>query len=133
MKKSTNHAKYENNDAVRKTLLRRFLKQLAEEVKLLNPQSIADAGCGEGFVLGQLTKEGVKATMSGVDLSPEAVKIAQSKFPSATFKVGSIYELPYKDSSYDLVSVSYTHLDVYKRQRSGLCRVVGDPSDYFDF
>ena len=45
MKKSTNHAKYENNDAVRKTLLRRFLKQLAEEVKLLNPCLLYTSRC----------------------------------------------------------------------------------------
>jgi len=103
MKKSTNHAKYENNDPVRKKLLTRFLRQLTHEVIAVHPKTIADAGCGEGFVVGQLMEAGVKAEMAGVDLSKEAVRIANQKFPKATFKVGSIYDLPFKDDSYDLV------------------------------
>lgn len=113
MKKSTNHAKYENNDAVRKTLLKRFLKQLSDEVKAVKASSIADAGCGEGFVIGQLMQAGVSVPMAGVDLSEEAIRIATERFPKASFKVGSIYSMPYKDKSYDLVLCNEVleHLD----------------------
>ena len=70
-----------------------------------NKEKVIDIGCGDG-ALSYLIKTKKGGEISGIDPSPEAIKIAQSKFDkfnvkNCSFKTGSGYRLPYKDNSFD--------------------------------
>src|SRR5690349_8868617 len=54
---------------------------------------ILDAGCGSGWLLGQLARDGADAT--GIDISQRAVELAQERYSSATFIRHSVEDLPW--------------------------------------
>ena len=54
------------------------------------PLSILDAGCGNGYIAGQLSSMGHSVT--AVDLSPDGIGLAREKWPSVCFQVASLYE-----------------------------------------
>lgn len=61
----------------------------------------------------KLVENGVGKKIEGVEYSQEAIKLGKKLFPNLTFKEGSAYELPYEDSSFDLVVCTEVleHLD----------------------
>ena len=68
---------------------------------------VADIGCGDG-VLSYLIRKKSLARVFGVDPSLEAIMIArnklrQLKIKDCSFKVGSGYELPFKNNYFDYV------------------------------
>lgn len=69
-----------------------------------SPQRVLDVGCGNGFFLEWLDREGHQAT--GIDPSPEMVKLARSRLPQRiTLDCGSAEHLPYEDNSFDTVAM----------------------------
>ena len=66
-------------------------------------ETILDAGCGEGFTLNKLYQEEMGEELEGIDGSEEAISIGKKIHPHLSLKRASIYKLPYKDSSFDLV------------------------------
>ncbi|MDO9411076.1 MAG: class I SAM-dependent methyltransferase [Pseudolabrys sp.] len=60
---------------------------------------IADLGCGSGVFSNLLRQRGYDVT--GVDLSPKLINVAQAKFPGITFLEGDIEQLPFTDASFD--------------------------------
>jgi ubiquinone/menaquinone biosynthesis C-methylase UbiE len=75
----------------------RFIRDLAVSLKA---QSILEVGCSSGNDL-RLFPDNMD--VNGVDANEHAVKLAQQSLPSFKFKTGSIIELPYADSSMDVV------------------------------
>lgn len=68
-----------------------------EVIKSLNPNpiDILDVGCGNGHLLQMLEKAFPKTRLYGLDISPEALKIAADfSSPSITFTEGFIEDLP---------------------------------------
>jgi SAM-dependent methyltransferase len=65
--------------------------------------SLLDAGCGTGGNLRWARELGTFDRLAGVDVSAEAVTAAQRLVPEAELQVGSIRELPFPDTSFDLV------------------------------
>jgi len=76
---------------------------MIREAKKINPSTIIDVGCGEGFTLSRLQEEKVGKVLSGVDNLDTAIKLGKKINPSLKIKKGDIYKLPYKDNSFDLV------------------------------
>jgi len=70
----------------------------------LSGKKLLDVGCGAGIHLKEYISRG--ANGFGMDLSSELIKIAQQHCPDGSFKVGSVYELPYDDDSFDVVTSS---------------------------
>jgi SAM-dependent methyltransferase len=60
--------------------------------------NVLDLGCGEGATFLHLGRE---AHATGVDLFEEKLAFARRRLPSCTFVVGSAYELPFADGSFD--------------------------------
>lgn len=52
--------------------------------------SVLDVGCGIGDFHGWLKQRGYKGAYTGVDIAPQAVRIARSKYPKASFRTGDI-------------------------------------------
>lgn len=68
--------------------------------------SILDCGCGEGYYDGRLMQELDKLKINyelfGFDISKEAVRFAAGKHKKAQFFVGSCFNMPIADASFDL-------------------------------
>lgn len=100
---TSNFIKHTNNNPVQKLLVNNFYKILVSLAKKTNPETILDAGCGEGFSINQLTINKVGKKLEGVDDSEIALSLGKKLFPYLHFKKGNVYNLPYKNNSFDLV------------------------------
>lgn len=75
----------------------KFIRDLAVSLKA---QSILEVGCSAGNDL-RLFPDNLG--VNGTDQNEQAVKIAQKNLPDFKFKVGTITDLPYGDSTMDFV------------------------------
>jgi len=69
--------------------------------------SILDCGCGEGYYDGRLMQKldelKINYKIFGFDISKEAIRFAAGKYKTARFFVGSCFNMPLADNSFDLV------------------------------
>ncbi|HEY2696775.1 MAG TPA: methyltransferase domain-containing protein [Pseudonocardiaceae bacterium] len=65
------------------------------------PGDALDAACGTGRHTRRLVELGHRVT--GVDLTPEMLAIAEKSVPAADFRVADLLALPFGDESFDLV------------------------------
>lgn len=84
---------YDELDAM--VLERALLAAFAEQVPPGAP--VLDVGCGPGRTTALLAERGVAVT--GLDLSPEMVRLARERHPDLTFTLGSMTNLPVADGS----------------------------------
>jgi 23S rRNA (guanine745-N1)-methyltransferase len=69
----------------------------------LNPETLLDAGCGEGYYLSSLSPALSETLMMGIDLSKEAILSASSRDGSALYCVGDLNRLPFADHVFDVL------------------------------
>src|SRR5207244_1539895 len=67
---------------------------------------LIDCGCGPGSITVDLAQQLAPGDLVGIDVRPEAIEEAralakQRGIENVTFDVGSVYELPYPDASFD--------------------------------
>ncbi len=67
-------------------LLPAILKLIPNE----KPLSILDAGCGNGFIAGELSRLG--HTVIGIDIANDGIDIAKNAYPDVQFETWSVYE-----------------------------------------
>ena len=67
----------------------------------LAQRKVLDVGCGGGFFLSELRK--IAGDASGIDLSGEALRIAEKLNPKSILAQGSAEDLPYKNETFDCV------------------------------
>jgi 2-polyprenyl-3-methyl-5-hydroxy-6-metoxy-1,4-benzoquinol methylase len=81
--------------------------------------TVLDAGCGEGYLSRILARNG--ATVTGVDFSAKQIEAAQTRSLndalSVSFDVASVDELPYSDSTFDLVVCNHVLNDLHDPSR----------------
>src|SRR4051812_5715221 len=65
---------------------------------------VLDLGCHDGGLLAQLAESRSDLALSGLDLDPEAVARARERVPGGDLRVGSADDLPFPDSSFDVVT-----------------------------
>lgn len=82
----------------------RRLTDATLEISELRGKRVLDIGCGDGTYTLELCDRGQPASIHGVDLAQEAIKIAQEKIGdrNITFAVSSAYQLPLADNSFDI-------------------------------
>lgn len=79
--------------------------ELIKQVLLRDGDSILDVACGNGTLLGALSKKaGVHGF--GVDLSENMIAAARERYPGCTFAVSSCVPLPFETESMDVITVS---------------------------
>lgn len=100
---TTNFEKHTTVNPVSKFFLNNFYSVLVEEIRKLNPSSILDVGCGEGFTLARLKSEKIGTKWEGIEYMDEAIQIGKEIHPDLVIKKGDIYKLPYKDDSFDVI------------------------------
>lgn len=99
----SNFIKHTTTNPLQKILIKNFYRSLLSLVKDVHPKSVLDAGCGEGFTLEQVNNKKKGTLLEGIDSSSEAIRIGIKMHPSFKLIVGDIYDLPYKNNSFDLV------------------------------
>jgi SAM-dependent methyltransferase/alkylhydroperoxidase family enzyme len=75
---------------------------LHEAVRLTRGDRLLDLACGAGLALELGAAQG--AVCSGVDASPRLVAVARDRLPTADLRVGDMNDLPWGDSSFDVVT-----------------------------
>jgi len=70
-------------------------------LKNVKGKKVLDLGCGTGRHTIILKKRGAKVW--GLDLSPKMLEIAKTEIKGVDFKVGTVYNLPYKSNFFDIV------------------------------
>lgn len=101
---TTNFEKHTSKNPLKKFFFKRFEDDLISLVAPLNPKKILDAGCGEGFTLSRFYELKIGEELEGVDFSSDAIEIGKGLYPYLNIKLGDIYNLPYKNDSFELVT-----------------------------
>ncbi len=125
MKKTDNYLKHTSKNPLQKLLIDNFFNNLLAAIKDLKVDSILDVGCGEGFTLQRLYKNKIGKRLEGVDFQKSAIEIGTKLHPDLALKQGNIYNLEYRDNSFDLVMATEVleHLDDPKKGLKELIRV----------
>jgi ubiquinone/menaquinone biosynthesis C-methylase UbiE len=63
---------------------------------------LLDVACGSGEALVCAARRG--AELAGVDASEELIRIARDRLPNADLRLGTVFELPFADGSFDVVT-----------------------------
>ncbi len=84
----------------RRAIIRAELDRLPLTTSAAETQ-VLDAGCGSGRTLDELADYGV---VSGIELSPDAAAAARQRDPRFDVRIGRLEELPWDDSTFDLVT-----------------------------
>jgi SAM-dependent methyltransferase len=98
--------KYGSRNIIVRWLMRGFKNVLNEIVNMVSPESVYEVGCGEGYWIIQLRKNGIDA--KGCDFSSRVIEIARanaanSSISSDVFQVRSIYDIEPGRASADLI------------------------------
>lgn len=70
----------------------------------LGERKILEVGCGSGKTLASLIELGAQSeNLCGVDLLPDRIEEAQSRYPVLHFQCGNAEQLSFPDASFDLI------------------------------
>ncbi len=125
---TSNYRKHTSSSKLQRALIDRFHAKITDVVKGLQPESLLDCGCGEGFVSEIFLTEMPTLQVTGFDVLPESVELAQLRNPRGTFATGSIYEIDQEDNSFD-VAVAFEvmeHLHEADKALKEMARVAKD-------
>ncbi len=97
--------KYGSHNPIVRALMQGFQNSLTRLVEFVNPGSIHEVGCGEGYWTIKWAAQGIRAC--GTDFSRQVIAMAQEngqrQTSQARFHVASIYDLRAPKDSADLV------------------------------
>lgn len=102
-----------------------FFRNLVDFTQAKTVDSILDVGCGEGFTLNSLKENGIGKRLEGIEYLQAAIDLGKKTYPDIKIIKGTIYELPYKDNSFDLVLCTEVleHLESPEKALKELVRV----------
>lgn len=80
-----------------------LVKKVSEIVRSFHPQSIVDAGCGEGYYTSYISIACPDAAMTGIDISKDALAHAAKLCKNGEFAVASTANMPIKDGDADVL------------------------------
>ena len=115
--------KFGSKNPLSRWLMDRFLETIVRLAQSTAPKRVLEVGCGEGKLVAHLhSRLPSVQEFAACDLSLE--KLDPGVPSDVAFKVGSAYELPYADNSFDLVVCAEVleHLEYPERALAELCR-----------
>lgn len=77
-----------------------FRFSVLSEIGIKSGDSILDLGCGFGDILDYFKSKSIEINYKGIDVRPEAIKVAEQKYPNAEFKQQDIFS---ENKTYDWV------------------------------
>lgn len=122
---TTNFEKHSSKNPLQQMLLNNYYKEFFRMLMGKKIESVLDAGAGEGITLRKIKDKHIGKKHEGIEYMDEAIEIGKKVNPDITIKKGNIYELPYKDATFDLVICTEVleHLDDPKKALQELRRV----------
>jgi 2-polyprenyl-3-methyl-5-hydroxy-6-metoxy-1,4-benzoquinol methylase len=99
---TSNFAKYRNANPILRRWIDRFYRRVGAIIAPLEPDSVLDAGCGEGEAIARLG-DVLPRHVFAIDTLEKCVVFTQRRFPFVEASRESIYELPFEDDRFDLV------------------------------
>lgn len=97
-------AKYETNNPLARKLVRSFQRAIVDLLSGIDYQSLHEVGCGDGYNMEVLVSI-KEADCSGSDIEKDALILAKERNPSVAFLEASVYQLPFRDNSFDVVVI----------------------------
>ncbi len=76
------------------------------DAMLSAPASLLDVGCGFGDFYLWLQQQGITPAFTGVDVSPDMIFAARSRFPAARWLEGELLTVALPEAGYDVVTLS---------------------------
>ena len=96
--------KYTNQNPVHRLSLGRFYDAVAEQLTAIQPTSVLDFGCGEGYILDMMADRDVPlSNYEGVDLRPDALAAAKKRWPHNTFVNADLFDSTFDQKRYHTV------------------------------
>ena len=77
-------------------------EHIFDEVGLREGTVLFDMACGSGYATARAARRGARTT--GLDASEALIDIARRRDPKGDFAVGTMFDLPYADQSFDVVT-----------------------------
>lgn len=90
---------------------------------------ILDVGCGTGEFAMKLKNYKRDASVHGIDISPDMIKIAKAKFDGEIdFRIGDVEHIPYEDNYFDYLTCSHSfhHYPHKKKAVREMFRILKD-------
>lgn len=99
-----NKQKHESKNPAQRALLGHFKAQAVRLVREIQPRSVLEVGCGEGYMLQALAEADLGIDLVGVDISEAAIADARARLGSrATLEVLDARQLVSDGRKFDLV------------------------------
>lgn len=104
-----------------KFLNKDFYKPLADKVYEILPKkeniSYLDCGCGQGYYTSKISEKLINSKAFATDISKNAITYASKQDKKAEYFVGSVFDLPIKNESIDILTSLFSPLaiDEFKR------------------
>ena len=106
--------KYRAKNPLKRMFIRRFVGRIEQLIAAAGPcQSVLEIGCGEGFLLGHLSRTFPDKSFSGVDLNEHDLELLREHFGDLDVRAANVYDLSGLPGGYDLVICAEVleHLD----------------------
>jgi ubiquinone/menaquinone biosynthesis C-methylase UbiE len=97
-----------------------FVPPLLDAVSASAGVTLLDVACGPGVVSAQAAARGAKTT--GIDFSPEMIRLAQKANPHLEFHVSDVEQLPFDNAHFDAVVVNFG-LHHFERPQRALAEI----------
>ena len=96
--------KYQKANVLTAFVIKRFFKNLAKVIHGGHYKYVLDVGCGEGVpLLNILSELHSNHCINGVDFDEIKLLMIKNNIPQGNFVKGNIYNLPYKNKTFDLI------------------------------
>lgn len=102
MNDSQDAKKYLTLNPLKQILVNKFLNDIYFEVEQVQPKTILDIGCGEGFVDMFLFQKNPQYQIKGIDISKKTVGRVKKQAPKLMAQQGDAYNLPFRENTFDL-------------------------------
>jgi 2-polyprenyl-3-methyl-5-hydroxy-6-metoxy-1,4-benzoquinol methylase len=121
------NTKYITGNPIGRWLIGRFVHTLTDMAASISIPKIRilDVGCGEGMIPRQLRRLWPSAIFHGLDIDIELLSVARYLVADMECVIGEIYEMPWTDSTYDLVCCTEVleHLTYPQKAISEIIRI----------
>jgi len=96
-----NLGKYRSSNPLQRFLIRQFLQQVRMIFREVPQGPLCEVGCGEGFVLRDLSDHGLlnERPATGLDINEASLRFAATLVPEINFRKASAYEIPLGDKA----------------------------------
>ena len=119
-------------EAAWSSLTRQFIPHLLEATRVARGSRLLDVACGPGYAAEIASASGAFCT--GIDFSPEMIRLARSRNPDIMFRTGDAQDLDFEDKTFDAVVMNFgaLHLARPGAAFAEACRVL-KPGGYYGF